>query len=55
MVEHLNMILLTSSELYELRNNMKDLKVDVSLRAIISSESTLIFITEKQRIISPIV
>lgn len=32
MVEHLNMILLTSSELYELRNNMKELKNDVSIR-----------------------
>lgn len=31
MVEHLNMILLTSSELYELRNNMKELKNDVSI------------------------
>lgn len=49
------MILLTSSELYELRNNMKDLKVDVSFRTILSNENTLVFITGKQRIISPIV
>lgn len=31
MVEQLNMILLTSSELYELRTNLKDLNTKVSL------------------------
>lgn len=37
MVEHLNMILLTSSELYELRNNMKALKLDVRFKTIHTS------------------
>lgn len=30
MVEHLNMILLTSSELYDMRNRLKDLKDEVN-------------------------
>lgn len=29
MVEHLNMILLTSSELFEMRNRLKELKTEV--------------------------
>lgn len=31
MVEHLNMILLTSSELYDMRNRLKDLKDEVDI------------------------
>lgn len=33
MVDHLNMILLTSSELFELRNRLKDLSTEVSSKS----------------------